>query len=228
MAITKFKITRKPVRADLKLAGGLLPLNQEYHISQQATMTVDVFDRGVPYDNFGFKLGNDNGDWSPEYQCTINALVSVSTPEITPNNLFVATGGQRNLAGDIVWNTSTDRIKVVSISGDGFLVVNGSRAIIGQTYFVYEFINLIFVSTASIETQNVVTTITLLPSNDSGDGVNADIVITTTGNLRAVINDLETTDELVTGTLTNRLGLNPSISGQTSGVSIVIGTLTVV
>lgn len=224
MSITKFKITRKPVRADLKISGGLVPLNQEYHISQQATMTVDVFDRGVPYDDFGFKLGNDNGDWSPEYKCTINALVNVSTPEITPNNLLVATGGQRNLAGDVIWNTSTDRIKVVSISSEGYLVINGSRAIIGQTYFVYDFINLIFVSTANIISQNVATTITLLPSNDSGDGVNADIVITTTGNLQGTIGETDAT-ETVTGVLTQRLGLNPSISGQTGGVTIVIGTL---
>jgi len=227
MAITKFKITRLPIRANLKLSGGLLPLNQEYHISQQATMTVDVFDRGVPYDDFGFKLGNDGGDWSPEYKCTINALVNINTPEITPNNLFVTTGGQRSLAGDIIWNTSTDRVTIVSITGDGYLVINGSRANEGQTYFVYELVNLIFVSTAGIETQNAVTTIVLLPANANENGVNANIIITTTGNLKGTIGE-DDGSEYVSGTLTQRLGLNPSISGQTGGVTIIQGTLTTV
>ena len=195
MAITKFRITQLPSLASLKISGGIVPLNQEYHISQQAQMTVEVFDRGVPYDTFKFQLGNDGGDWSPSYVCTINAHVNVGTPSITPNDLFVATGGQRSLNGDIIWNTSTDRIKLVSVTNPeyGYLVINGSQAVIGQTYSVSEFINLIFVSTANIYTQNVVTTITLLPSNADGDGSNADIVITTTGNLAGTIEGEATT-----------------------------------
>lgn len=195
MAITKFRITQLPSLASLKISGGIVPLNQEYHISQQAQMTVEVFDRGVPYDTFKFQLGNDGGDWSPSYTCTINAHVNVGTPSITPNALYVATGGQRNLTGDIIWNTSTDRIKLVSVTNPqyGYLVINGSQAIIGQTYSVSEFINLIFVSTANIYTQNVTVTLVLLPSNSNEDGSNVNITITTTGNLSGTIEGEATT-----------------------------------
>lgn len=222
MAITKFKITRLPVRASLKLSGGTLPLNQEYHISQQAQMTVDVFDRGEPYDDFGFKLGNDNGDWSPEYNCTINALVDAGVPTITPVNISVPTAGTRDITADIVYTASTDRIVLKSITGLGYLNINGSRAIVGNTYYLYDFVNVIFVSIANIESQNEVTTVVLTPENGTQTGADANIVLTTSGNLRGVV-DINN-DELVT--VTGTLIWKPSkLIGQINGSSTVSGTL---
>jgi hypothetical protein len=203
MAITKFKITRLPIRADLKVLAAFVPLNQEYHISQQSDMTIDVSDRGVPYDSFGYKLGNDNGDWSPEYNVTVNALTDSGTPSLTPYSTTIPTAGSLDITANIVTNDDTDRFTVISITGNGYLILNDSIVDIGDVIFLYQLIELIFVSTASILSQNVVTTITLKPSNVDGDGANADIVITTTGNLHGsiVINDNDT-DQIVSGTLT--------------------------
>ena len=90
MAIIKFKITRLPKRAILKVDAVPMVLGQEYTIPQQAQMTCDVSDLGVPYDDFGYKLGNDKNIWSAEYKCTVNANVDTGAFIIT-NEVFDVT-----------------------------------------------------------------------------------------------------------------------------------------
>ena len=186
--ITKIKITRLPLRADLKLSAVLVTLDQEIHISDESNLTVDIAGRGVPYDNFGFKLGNDTGIWSPEYKATINGDVNTSTPDIPTAEIDIATNGSLDITSSIVPNDSTDRVKVVSVSPNyGFFVINGSRAVVGKTYMLYEFINLFFNSNVNLASQNLVTAINLLPGNKDGDGAAVNINITTLGNLQGSI-----------------------------------------
>lgn len=226
MAITKFKISRLPLVGSLKISGGNVPLNQEYHISQQNAMTFEVFDRGVPYDTFGFRLGNDYGDWSPEYNCTINALVNSSTPLINSVNLSVATAAQTDITADIVWNDSTDRFTIVSIVGNGYLLINGSIAVVGQVYYVSDITTIIFVSISNIDAQNDQTTIVLTPANSNETGPAANIVLTTSSNLRGIINpNPDEADEYVFGTLIIKT-YNPLIQGEINGIATVNGNLT--
>lgn len=200
--ITKIKITRLPVRAQLKLLAVAVTLDQEIHISQEPDLTIDVSDRGVPYDNFGFRLGNEEGDWSPEYKASINANINVGTPNIPHANIDIATLGNLDITANINYNNSTDRIKVESISSNGYITINGSKAIVGKTYMTYEFLNIIFIATAGLESQNAVTTIVLLPGNKDGDGLSANIILTTTGNLRGSISNEDNDTDLITGVLT--------------------------
>lgn len=223
--ITKIKITRLPVRADLKLSAVLVTLDQEMHVSEESNLTVDISNRGVPYDNFGFRLGNDTGDWSPEYKATINGQVNTNTPDIPTANTNVATLGTIDLTASIVPNDSTDRIKVESVNPNyGNLIINGSKAIIGKTYMIYEFINIFFDSTAPLTSQNITTVIALLPGNKDGDGASTNINITTTGNLQGTIDIVELATVIVTGQLFSYQRNLETV--LVNGSSTVTGTLT--
>lgn len=192
--ITKFKITRLPTRAVLKISTVLIVLDQEYHISEQADMTVDISDRGVPYDNFDFKLGNDEGAWSPEYKATVNGQVDVNAPDIPYVETIVPTALATDITSSFVFNTSTDRIKIMDIDPKyGDIIINGNDIVIGQTYMIWEFVNVIFVSTASIISQNMTTTISIRAGNKNEFSVANDIDITTKGNLQGSIYGVATT-----------------------------------
>jgi hypothetical protein len=182
MAITKFKISRLPQRAELRLLGGLIPLNQEYFISQQSDMTVDALDRGVPYDSFGFKLGNDNGDWSLEYSIIINALVNVFDPEVTTIILEGIIDESSDVTANFVFNDSTDRVTIDSITQSENFYINGILAQVGKTYMLYDFINLSIIPTNVNGTEIYVT-----PKNNTTNGTSTLFEVTIKGNLIGAI-----------------------------------------
>jgi len=160
MAITKFKITRALERATLKIATVDYVLDQEYPIYQQSEMVTTVDNVGVPFDSFGFKLGNNDNVWSPEYNCNINAQVLNGTPTIPVNPL-----NQSHLLNEIIditsifiFDNNTDRIVFTEkiLPGYGKIVINGIDLVIGQPYFLYEFTNVLFYSNYLGTLQNVV------------------------------------------------------------------------
>ena len=114
--ITKFKITKLPLRAILKISSIPVVLNQEYHISEQENMTCDITERGVPFDEFLFQLGNDNGIWSNVSKSVINVQVDSNTPTVILTDLTIAYKETIDITGNFNFNTSTDRVIITSIS----------------------------------------------------------------------------------------------------------------
>lgn len=186
--ITKFKIIELPLRASIQIDAIDVVINQEYHVTKQETMTVDVTDRGVPYDSFMYQLGNENGDWSQPLKATINAEVNNSTPIVTANQLTVPTVSNTDITADIVFNDSTDRVEIVDIDPKfGDLYADGQKLAVSSQIMLYKFKNVIFKSRAPLTSQEVTTTFTLRAGNSIGWGPTADIDITTTGNLHGII-----------------------------------------
>ena len=240
--ITKFKITRTAKRAVIKISTVSIVVDQEYPITEQANMTIDVTERGVPFDTFGFKLGNGNGSWSPEYTATIKGEVNTSTPAIPYVETLIPTTGQTDITSSFVFNTSTDRIKINGINPKyGNLLINGSDVILGKTYFKYEFINVIFSSTAELTSQSITSSITIQAGNKNEFAVANNIDITTKGNLQgsiygtsdtgieAIINMAAISNgiAIVTGWMVDTGGIVGVISGiaTTTGTLSIIGTI---
>jgi len=148
MAITKFKITRAPIRATLEIASVSVVVGQEYPISQQAQMVAKVTNVGVPYDDFGFRLGNSNNIWSEEFDCTINVNVDGVSPTVPfpVMNHYHYLNQDANI--DFIWsfNDSTDRIRFTQAVAPqyGTLRINGLNMILNKTYFLYEFIKVVW------------------------------------------------------------------------------------
>lgn len=188
MAISKFKITRAPKRSNITIGGIAYVLNQEYPISGQATMVIEVLDRGVPYDDFGFRLGNENAIWSNQYKALINAQVNSNLPDIPYNLIDVKLNETNDLTGLIVPNDSTDRIKIISlIPKTGELYIDGTAVVIGKTYMTYEFINLEWKSSGDITLQNEVGTLTLQAGNKDGLQPSSTIDFESTANLSGTV-----------------------------------------
>lgn len=162
MAITKFKITTPTLRATLDIATFPYVLNQEYPIAQQSQMVAGIVDVGVPYDRFGFRLGNDDDVWSEECFCTINAQVLGGTPTMpfNPMNHQHYLNEIASISFIFSFDDNTDRIIFTEkvLPQYGKIVINGIDMVIGQTYFLYEFINVFWHSSYQGLLQNVVAT----------------------------------------------------------------------
>lgn len=198
MAIIKFKITRLPKRAALKVDAVPMVLGQEYAISQQAQMTCDVSDLGVPYDDFGYKLGNDTSVWSPEYKCTINANVEDLPITISSDNYNVALNEVTPIAFTL--ENQSDRIIITNHNPKyGELYINGSQAILGKVYMRYNFVNLSFHSNYDLDSQNVVSVINYQKGNKTGYVSGSTMSFTSTANIAGIINSDTTSTGVITG-----------------------------
>jgi hypothetical protein len=176
------------MRATLEVSAVPVVLNQEYHISEQENLTCDVTGRGVPYDEFLFQLGNDNGYWSDEAKATVNAQVNSNTPAVVLTNQTIATGGLKDITSAFAFNDSTDRVKITSMTAKkGIVYVNGVALIIGKIYFLYDFINITFASIVPLTSQNEVATLAVEPGDKDGFEAASNLDITTTGNLQGSI-----------------------------------------
>jgi len=203
--ITKFKVTIPPLDANLKIDGVAVVKNQEYPISKQADMTLDVLGRAVPYDTFRFKVGNDDANWSAEMTATINVQVNNQTPVVTLLDIFIPTtisaSGESYpyiINSQVSFNDSTDRYKIDLISPkDGYIAINGQNAKIGVTYRLCDLVTMAFVSTAAIDSKNALTTIYISPGNVNEWGASTPLNITTKGNLSSVINGTSNTDTIL-------------------------------
>jgi len=152
--ITKFKITRVPKTAVIEISSVAIVLDQEYPISSQTDMTIAISGTGVPYDDFGYKLGNEDSSWSREINAVINANVETNTPEITPLDLLVTTNGTLDILPSIVTNSSTDKIRIVEINPkQGNLIINGSNVVDGQIIFISNLISSVFRSQIDVNTK---------------------------------------------------------------------------
>lgn len=169
MAISNFKISRAPKRCVMTVDGSGVIIDHSYPISLQNTIVVTASSKGVPYDDFGFKVGNDDQVWSQEYTCKVNALTNSGTPSFTNSIIDIAINEQVDISANFVFDDSTDRIKIVSINPKhGDLLVNGLPMVIGKTYMLYEFINIKFISIYHDSEANVATTIGFQVGNSSG------------------------------------------------------------
>ena len=184
MALTKFKITELPISTNILLKIAEIPvvLNQEYSRSQQSLLTADALNRGVPLGFFKFQIGNDNGIWSIEYVASISAAVNVFTPEVITTNILTETNLITLINPFLIFKSSTDRVRIHSIIGEQGFYVNGTLAIIGKTYFLYEFINVIFIG------YDVnATVINLIPANATTSGAITPLIINIKNNLSGII-----------------------------------------
>jgi hypothetical protein len=195
MAITKFKITTAPERAILQIANVDYVLNNEYSLSQQDQMSCDISNVGVPYDQFGYKLGNQNDIWSDEFFCTINALVETNTPQLSlsiidvPHKLNEITS---ELSPLFDFDNNTDRIIFTekTLPQYGSLRINNIEVVINQVYFLYQFENVFWYSSYVGLLQNVVSSFKFRVGNI--DELSSEIILNfnSSGNLQGVI-DIE-------------------------------------
>lgn len=198
MAIIKFKVTRLPKRASLKIDAVAVVLNQEYALTQQSQMTCDISDIGVPYDDFGYKLGNDKEIWSPEYKCTINANVENLPITTTSNNYNVALNQVTPIAFTL--ENQVDRVIITNHNPKyGEFFINGSQAILGKVYMRYDFKNLSFSSNNNVEEQNVVSIINYDKGNKNGYVSGSTISFISTANIASIINSSTTINGVITG-----------------------------
>jgi hypothetical protein len=168
MAVTKFKITRAPNRATLNILGVAFVLNQEYSIFNENSMTVEAFERGVSYDDFGFKLGNENGIWSPEYKCTINAHVNTGTPISVSFEVDTTLYKEIDITDDFIFDDKTDRVWITEMTPvKGTMTVNGNPVIFFKPYRLYLFKNVKFVPYDDIDSQNSTTVVSFRVGNDT-------------------------------------------------------------
>jgi len=166
MAVTKFKITRAPKRAQVNILGVAFVLDQEYSIFNQSSMTVEAFERGVSYDDFGFKLGNENGVWSPEYTCTINAQVNNGVPISVSFEVDTTLYMEIDITDDFIFDNNTDRVWITEMTpGKGTLTVNGNPVIFFKPYKLYLFKNVKFIAYDDIDSQNSTTVVSFRVGN---------------------------------------------------------------
>ena len=199
MAISKFKITRAPKRALIKIEGVDYVLNQEYAIHLQSAMQILVDNIGEPYDNFGFKLGNPNNTWSQEYNATINALVDVGTPFLANLDISVKGNEVTDITSLIIFDDYTDRFKVVQLSPNyGAILINDSQVVLNKTYMLYDIDSIDFSSNHTLIEQNIVTTMTCAVGNKDGWVANSTINLISSANMTGSSDSVIT----VTGTLT--------------------------
>lgn len=213
MPITKFKITRAPVRATLEIETVPFVLDQEYPIAKQAQMVAKVSGIGVPYDNFGFKLGNDNGIWSPEYNCTINANVGAGAPSCNDIDIDVELFALTNITSLFVFDDNSDRIQFTeeSLPRYGTLKINGIDLIVNKIYYKYEFLKVFWFAEYNGLLPNVVSTLKFRFGNKDIWGLDCTLTLTSTANLQGIINVDPLTDDdfsqptvYAEGTLTNK------------------------
>jgi len=168
MPVTKFKITRAPKRAQVNILGVAFVLDQEYSIFNQSSMTVEAFERGVSYDDFGFKLGNENGVWSPEYTCTINAQVNNGVPISVSFQVDTTLYMEIDITDDFIFDNNTDRVWITEMTpGKGTLTVNGNPVIFFKPYKLYLFKNVKFVAYDDIDSQNSTTVVSFRVGNET-------------------------------------------------------------
>lgn len=189
MPVTKFKITRAPKRATLNILGVAFVLNQEYSIFNQNSMTVEALERGVSYDDFGFKLGNENGVWSPEYKCTVNVQVGSGTPTFTSFQLATTLYTEIDITNNFIFDANTDRVWLTSITpGKGTLMINGSPARTSKYYKLYDFKNVKFTPYDNIESQNSTVVITLRVGNATAiEATVYTVTLKATSNIASIV-----------------------------------------
>lgn len=187
--ITKFKITSAPQRANLTIDSSPFVLNQEYSITLQSTMVLTVTDRGVPYDTFKYQLGNEEGAWSPELIITVHAQVNAGIPSGTPFSLEHDIFEQVDLNPHFVFDDKTDRILFDAIDSNiGELFIDGNPAILGKTYMLYEFENVIYKANHTNQVPNAFGTLTFKNGNKDGYSTSYDVILTSRANLWGTIN----------------------------------------
>ena len=197
MAISLFKITRVPKRSTLEVDGNLVVLNSVFHISKQESLVIKTQGRGVPYDDFGLRLGNEQEEWSKEYKATINVDVEAGTPTSSNPTASYPANDVSEAYTDMAFDTKTDRMLIDSYSAPKYGVLtlaNGTPLEVGKIYMLYELAGLLFKAENIGSIQNPVTTISFKVGNK--DGMNATVftfTVTLSANLHGIINGTSNT-----------------------------------
>lgn len=189
MPITKFKITTAPPLTSLKVNAFPVVINQEYTMAQQSFLTAEFVGAGVPYDIFGFKLGNDDNSWSPEYFCTINVNVNSGAITIDDTTVFISLNRTTDVSSAIVFDDNTDRI-MFTINPNpsyGKLRINGIDMQLNKEYFLHQYINVEFISDYTGLLQNVSHDISFKAGNKDGFSTNHVLSLVSTSNMKALI-----------------------------------------
>ena len=134
--ITKFKITRLPIRASLTIDGIDVVLDQEYSITKQEVMVATAYSKGNPYDDFLFRVGNNDGLWSNEAKCTINVNTTLVMPSCTPIVVNIQSGEENDLSGPIpiVWEDWTQ----IHFNSQDEMCNHTNTALLNYPFFPYD------------------------------------------------------------------------------------------
>lgn len=205
MPITKFKITQLPKRASLKIESKDVVLDQEYSILKQDDFDILVSGVGKPYDEFKYKLGNENGNWSNDITATINVDTDTGTPASTAVLSSIANKVETDITSDFVYDAKTDRVKI-TINGTysnsyAKLLVNGIEIVNEAEFFLYE-INDIKAYIDVFDVQNAITYYKIAYGNENGYSAFANITMVCSANMWSDIDLDATMGSTVSGTLT--------------------------
>jgi hypothetical protein len=202
MAITKFKISRSPLKSSILIEGVEHVINQEYSIAKQADIDIVTTGVGLPYDSFGYKLGSNDGNWSNEVNAVINVNVDAGTPVFGGLALDIAGNDITDVTASFVFDQYTDRIKFLATAFYsklyGIFLINDVEVLLGDVYFISDIVTLKFLSTHSGDVQGATTSFRIQPENHLISGLITTIDFISTANLHCEINGQTT----ITATLT--------------------------
>lgn len=125
MAITVFRISTLPIRVDLLKNAAPVVLNQSYPIAEQNELAHDNVSgfKGEFIDSFGYQVSEDGIKWSGKGIVALQDLVGTNLQESLDTVLSAAEQTSYNLYNENLFpiNNSTDRIRIIGISGNGIL-----------------------------------------------------------------------------------------------------------
>jgi hypothetical protein len=152
MSYSKFKIEQGPKRIELripKVAGDpnppLFEKGTEYDMDLESEIiwNPNVGYPGEPLDKFTYRIKPDeNSNWSPPIPFVINVPPVPGTPSCQNRSTLVSQGFTNQITESFIFDTSTDRIRIDSIEGQGTLYIDNMPVEIGRAYMIYEFKNI--------------------------------------------------------------------------------------
>ncbi len=228
MPINKFKITVSPLRASILIETVEHVLNQEYSIDKQDDIDIVTTDVGVPYDEFKYQLGADDGSFSPDIVATIDVNVNAGTPAATALDFPVKGNEYTDITSDITFDDKTDRFKFIPAvsftAAYGDIYINDEILELNRIYFLYELGTIKFLSNHSETLQNPNSLFKLQRGNKDGFSASANVDIESSANLKGITGfDPEAAEEVQQpgSIVTGKLNFTTIHGG-------VVGTLTTV
>lgn len=196
MPINKFKIVKSPLKASILIDTIEHVLNQEYSIAKQGDTDIVVTGVGVPYDSFIYRLGSDDGNWSPELEAIINVNVDAGTPVSGAVAEDIAGNATTDITSAVVFDQYTDRFTILEPVAEtekyGILKINDIDVVLGQVYFISDVVTIKFLSTHNAALPNEATSYRIQTANYLVLGNIATFVLTSTANLQGESNGLTT------------------------------------
>lgn len=144
MAIVYLRISKTTKRVDHLKNGSPIVALQQYLIAEENEITLDNQSgyKGEFLDSFEYQVSEDGTLWSNPAKVNIKDLVGENTPAFTTTNDFVAIeNNSYNVASEDMLdiNSSTDRLRIVSIEGPAKIQNNGNAVNVNSEFYWHEF-----------------------------------------------------------------------------------------